>query len=75
MQSYPLDIMGHDISNMNQAIMGYRRPMASDMIKDESGEKEYIARSIELVKNSSRLVERMSKSSRRSTRERSRLKR
>ncbi len=52
--------MGHDISNMNQAIMGYLE-MASDMIKDESGEKEYIARSIELVKNSSRLVENVKK--------------
>jgi signal transduction histidine kinase len=55
-----VDIMGHDISNMNQAIMGYLE-IASEIVPADNGEKEYIARSIELVKNSSRLIDNVKK--------------
>jgi len=55
-----VDIMGHDISNMNQAIMGYLE-MATETMSAQSAEKEYLARSVELVKNSSRLIDNVKK--------------
>ncbi|OPY30374.1 MAG: sensory histidine kinase CreC [Methanocella sp. PtaU1.Bin125] len=55
-----VDIMGHDISNMNQAIMGYLE-MATDTTGPDGTEKEYLARSIELIRKSSRLIDNVKK--------------
>ncbi|MGA9140955.1 MAG: HAMP domain-containing sensor histidine kinase [Methanocella sp.] len=55
-----VDIMGHDINNMDQAIMGYLE-MVSDRVPADSVEKEYIARSIEMVEKSSRLIDNVKK--------------
>jgi PAS domain S-box-containing protein len=49
-----LDLMGHDISNMNQAMMGYLE-MAQELL-DLKGHEELIERPLEIIKHSSRLI-------------------
>ena len=49
-----MDLMGHDISNMNQAMMGYLE-MAQELL-DLKGHEELIERPLEIIKHSSRLI-------------------
>jgi PAS domain S-box-containing protein len=49
-----LDLMGHDIINMNQAMMGYLE-MAHELL-DLKGHEELIERPLEILKHSSRLI-------------------
>jgi PAS domain S-box-containing protein len=49
-----LDLMGHDIINMNQAMMGYLE-MAHDLL-DLKGHEELIERPMEILRHSSRLI-------------------
>jgi signal transduction histidine kinase len=49
-----LDLMGHDISNMNQAMMGYLE-MARELL-DLKGQEELIERPLEIIRHSSRLI-------------------
>ncbi len=49
-----LDLMGHDISNMNQAMMGYLE-LAQELL-DLEGHEELIARPLEIIRHSSRLI-------------------
>jgi len=49
-----LDLMGHDISNMNQAMMGYLE-MAQELL-DLKGHEELIDRPLEIIRHSSRLI-------------------
>jgi signal transduction histidine kinase len=49
-----LDLMGHDISNMNQAMMGYLE-MAQELL-DVKGHEELIERPLEIIRHSSRLI-------------------
>ncbi|BAI60650.1 putative histidine kinase [Methanocella paludicola SANAE] len=51
-----VDLMGHDIGNMNQAIMGYLE-MAQDTVKLKDDEREFIEKPLELVKGSSALID------------------
>jgi PAS domain S-box-containing protein len=51
-----VDLMGHDIGNMNQAIMGYLE-MAQERLHLEANEKELIDKPLELLKNSSALID------------------
>jgi PAS domain S-box-containing protein len=51
-----VDLMGHDIGNINQAIMGYLE-MAQDTVKLTDGEREFIEKPLELVKTSSALID------------------
>lgn len=55
-----LDLMGHDIRNINQAIMGYIE-LAQDTLNIPDSDKELLNRPLELVKNSSRLIENVKK--------------
>ncbi len=54
-----LDLMGHDISNMNQAMMGYLE-MAQDLL-DLEGHEELIERPLEIIRHSSRLISNVKK--------------
>jgi signal transduction histidine kinase len=49
-----LDLMGHDISNMNQAMMGYLE-IAQELL-DLKGHEELIERPLEIIRHSSRLI-------------------
>jgi PAS domain S-box-containing protein len=49
-----LDLMGHDISNMNQAMMGYLE-LAQEML-DLKGHEDLIERPLEIIRHSSRLI-------------------
>ena len=55
-----VDIMAHDISNINQAIMGYLE-LALDTLNISEEQKELIAEPIELVKSSARLIDNVKK--------------
>jgi signal transduction histidine kinase len=55
-----VDLMGHDISNLNHAIMGYLE-LAMDMLDLKKDEKELIARPIELINNSTSLINNVKK--------------
>jgi len=55
-----VDIMAHDISNIDQAIMGYLE-LALDTLNINEKQKELIAEPIELVKSSTRLIENVKK--------------
>jgi len=50
-----LDLMGHDITNMNQALMGYLELMEAGMGSEENN-KVLINSSIELINRSSRMI-------------------
>lgn len=54
-----IDLMGHDISNMNQAMMGYLE-MAQEMI-DLKGHEELIQRPLEIIRHSTRLIDSVKK--------------
>jgi PAS domain S-box-containing protein len=51
-----VDLMGHDIGNMNQAIMGYLE-MALDTLDIKDSRKEFIEKPIQLLKSSSALID------------------
>ncbi|WP_424359465.1 PAS domain-containing sensor histidine kinase [Methanocella sp. MCL-LM] len=55
-----LDLMSHDITNMNQALMGYLELIKATQ-KQESGEKELAERSIEIINRSSRMISNVKK--------------
>ncbi len=55
-----VDLMGHDINNLNHAIMGYLE-LAIDTIGLDEGEKELLSRPLELVANSSALISNVKK--------------
>lgn len=55
-----VDIMAHDISNIDQAIMGYLE-IALDTLNVSVEQKELIEKPIEMIKNSARLVENVKK--------------
>lgn len=55
-----LDLMSHDITNMNQALMGYLELIKAEP-KQESGEKELAERSIEIINRSSRMISNVKK--------------
>ncbi len=50
-----LDLMGHDINNMNQIGIGFLE-MALDTLKLDDGEKQMISKPLEALENSSRLI-------------------
>jgi len=50
-----IDIISHDIGNMNQAVLGYLE-LAHDALPSESVSKEFIERPMEIIKKSSRLI-------------------
>lgn len=54
-----LDLMSHDISNMNHAAMGYLE-LALDSI-NEVENKELLARPLDIIKNTSRLIDNVKK--------------
>ncbi len=53
-----LDLMGHDINNMNQVVMGYME-MAAPM--NEGKASDLISRSLDVLRNSSRLIDNLRK--------------
>ncbi len=53
-----VDLMGHDISNLNQAAMGYLE-LAEGAPEEES--KRYISRSLDALNNSARLIDNVRK--------------
>ena len=55
-----VDIMGHDINNIDQAIMGYLE-IALDTLNVSEEQKELLEKPIELVKSSARLIENVKK--------------
>lgn len=55
-----VDIMGHDINNMNQIGIGYLE-MALESSSINSHERSMIARSLEMFENSSRLIDNVRK--------------
>ncbi len=55
-----VDIMGHDINNIDQAIMGYLE-IALDTLNVPEEQKELLEKPIELVKSSARLIENVKK--------------
>ncbi len=55
-----VDIMGHDITNIDQAIMGYLE-IALDTLNVVGEQKELLEKPIELVKSSSKLIENVKK--------------
>jgi signal transduction histidine kinase len=55
-----VDFMSHDISNMNQAMMGYLE-LALDNLGSEGIERVMINDSIEVIKNSSHLIDNVKK--------------
>lgn len=55
-----LDLMGHDITNMNQALMGYLE-LIDATSEPAKIDREMIARSIEIIHRSSRLIEEVKK--------------
>jgi PAS domain S-box-containing protein len=50
-----VDLMSHDIGNMNQAMLGYLE-MALDTLKPGDEEKYLLTQPLEIIKNSSRLI-------------------
>jgi PAS domain S-box-containing protein len=55
-----LDLMGHDINNINQVAMGYLE-LANDRLKLSDEEKELISTPLDALKSSSRLIENVRK--------------
>ncbi len=55
-----VDIMGHDINNIDQAIMGYLE-IALDTLNVPEEQKELLEKPVELVKSSARLIENVKK--------------
>ncbi len=55
-----VDIMSHDINNMNQAMMGYLE-MAVELLRLEGEEKELIEKPMEIIDHSSKLIDNVKK--------------
>lgn len=55
-----VDIMAHDINNLDQAIMGYLE-IATDTLNVSGEQKELLEKPIELIKSSARLIENVKK--------------
>ena len=55
-----LDLMGHDIINMNQAIMGYLE-ITKDMLELGQVDKELVDKPLEIIKHSSKLIDNVKK--------------
>lgn len=55
-----VDLMGHDISNINQIAMGYLE-LANDMLELDEANKELISKPMEALKSSARLIENVRK--------------
>jgi PAS domain S-box-containing protein len=50
-----VDLMSHDINNMNQAMMGYLE-MAIELLRLEGKEKELVEKPLEIIEHSSKLI-------------------
>ncbi|MGA9140751.1 MAG: PAS domain S-box protein, partial [Methanocella sp.] len=50
-----IDLMSHDIGNMNQAMLGYLE-MALDTLKPAQDERYLLTQPLEIIRNSSRLI-------------------
>jgi PAS domain S-box-containing protein len=50
-----VDLMSHDIGNMDQAMLGYLE-MAVDMLRPEGTEKVLLTQPLEIIRNSTRLI-------------------
>ncbi|HEY3272852.1 MAG TPA: PAS domain S-box protein [Methanocella sp.] len=50
-----VDLMSHDIGNMDQAMLGYLE-MAIDILRPEGPEKELLTQPLEIIRNSTRLI-------------------
>ena len=50
-----VDLMSHDIGNMDQAMLGYLE-MAIETLRPEGAEKELLTQPLEIIKNSTRLI-------------------
>jgi signal transduction histidine kinase len=59
-----VDLMGHDINNMNQISLGYLE-LALDSMKNKTADmddiRNYVMRSIDTIKNSSKLIDNVKK--------------
>ena len=55
-----VDLMGHDINNLNQIAMGYLE-LAMDHMKPDEKSMEYLSKPIEALGKSSRLIEKVKK--------------
>jgi PAS domain S-box-containing protein len=55
-----VDIMGHDINNMDQAIMGYLE-LAQDMLNISEEQKKLLTEPIQIIKRSTRLIDNVKK--------------
>ncbi len=55
-----VDIMAHDINNMNQAMMGYLE-IALDLTDTKGSEKELIEKPLEIIGHSSKLIDNVKK--------------
>ena len=54
-----LDLMGHDINNMNQIALGFLE-LAVDMVKDDEV-RDIVKRPLDAIQNSSKLIENVRK--------------
>jgi PAS domain S-box-containing protein len=50
-----VDLMSHDIGNMDQAMLGYLE-MAMETLRPEGADKELLTQPLEIIKNSTRLI-------------------
>lgn len=55
-----VDLMSHDINNMNQAMMGYLE-LAVELLKLEGKEKALVAKPLEIIEHSSKLIDNVKK--------------
>lgn len=55
-----VDLMSHDLSNMNHAIMGYLE-LAMDMLEPTGKDKDLLERPVEIIRSSSMLIENVKK--------------
>jgi PAS domain S-box-containing protein len=55
-----VDLMSHDISNMNQAMLGYLE-MAIELLRLQGKEKELVERPMEIIGHSSKLIDNVKK--------------
>ncbi len=55
-----VDLMGHDINNINQVAMGYLE-LAADALSLDNGDKELIEKPLEALRSSVRLIENVQK--------------
>lgn len=55
-----VDLMSHDINNMNQAMMGYLE-LAVELLKLEGKEKALVEKPLEIIEHSSKLIDNVKK--------------